>query len=86
MQTAVTVQEFDMLLMWFDNSKKAQADKIKDACVRYEAKFEESATLVYVNMDQYDESLVIAGLDIVGARNVLKHHFQVGRLDKKYKV
>lgn len=67
-------------LMWCDADKKTtQADKIRAAVAAYKRKFGQSPTTVYVNMDQYDEGLEIDGLDIVGARNVLPHHLQVGK-------
>jgi hypothetical protein len=78
--TAFTKKRKPMLLMWYDADKKTtQADKIKAAVAAYRRKFGQPATTVYVNMGQYDEALEIDGLDIVGKRNVLPHHLQVGR-------
>ena len=66
----------NLFLLWYD--KTPLAAKIEAATRRYQQKFGQPANLVLVNAKQFDPALTLPGVEIKPARNVLKHHLQVG--------
>jgi hypothetical protein len=60
-----------------DNSTLEQ--RIAGAVASYRRKFGQEANLVYVPLGEYDESVQVDGLRIVGRKDVLKKHVQVAR-------
>jgi hypothetical protein len=67
-------------LLWFDGSTSRTAqDKIAAAVKRYHNKFGVQPNACYVNSDLLTvETVEVQGLHIIGAANVLPHHFFLG--------
>ena len=70
-------------LLWYDNDPKRSLEaKIVAAVERYEAKFGKRPNACYVNPASLNAGAVqVKGLRVVGAENVLPHHFFVGVLE-----
>ena len=59
--------------------KGAISDTILEALASYEQHHGVKANYVKINADDYDEGIVIDGVEIIGVRNVLKGHAYAGR-------
>jgi hypothetical protein len=68
-------------LLWYDaDPKRDLAEKVARAADRYHVKFGRRPNLCYVNSGQLDgqAGAEVNGVRLIGAPNVLKHHFWVG--------
>lgn len=67
-------------LMWFDNDpKRALCDKIRQAAIRYQAKFGQKPTACYLNdLDFEGQSESVNGIRLLPSRSVLRHHLWIG--------
>lgn len=65
-----------MYMMWYDDSKRSQADKIKQAVDVYTQRFGVVPTVALVNPDEVVE---VDGVVVRGASNVRKCNIWVGR-------
>ena len=67
-------------LLWLDTDPKRDlADKVATAADRYQFKFGQRPNLCYVHTSALDTgSVELDGVRVVGAKNVLKHHFWIG--------
>ena len=67
-------------LLWFDGSSERTAqEKIAAAVERYRTKFGVRPNACYVNPDLLTaERVEVKGVHIVGAANILPHHFFLG--------
>lgn len=68
-----------LFLFWYDPGNSTLEQRITGAVASYRRKFEQEPNLVYVPLPEYDESIQVDGLRIVGRRDVLKKHIQVAR-------
>ena len=66
--------------MWFDDDpKRTLEEKVKRATRAYRDKFGHAPNRCFVNKGQLDgQKINLNGLKVVGARNVLRHHFWLG--------
>lgn len=67
-------------LMWFDNDPDRNlSDKIRQAAVRYQAKFGQKPTACYLNeVDFEGQSDSCNGIRLLPSRSVLRHHLWIG--------
>lgn len=64
-----------MYMMWFDDSKKSQAEKIKEAVAAYRAHFHTPPNVVLVNADEMTEA---PGVTVRAASYVRRFNLWVG--------
>ena len=66
-------------LLWFDaDPKRDLADKVGRAAARYQQKFGARPNVCYIHQSQMNGIKEVEGVRLVGAHNVLKHHFWIG--------
>ncbi len=67
-------------LLWFDaDPKRDLTEKVARAADRYQVKFGRRPNLCYVHTSALELSSVeLGGVRVVGAENVLRHHFWIG--------
>lgn len=67
-------------LLWFDNDPQRKlADKINRAVTRYQTKFGRRPTTCYISSADFDgRTDEIAGVRLLPAADVRRHHFWVG--------
>jgi len=67
-------------LLWFDaDPKRDLAEKVARAVDRYRFKFGRRPNLCYVNPSTLGQGpIVLEGIRLLPAPNVLKHHFWIG--------
>ena len=67
-------------LLWYDNDpKRSLEDKILAGAQRYQAKFGQFPNTCLVHPTSLGpEQVRVQGLSVVGAQNVLPHHFFLG--------
>ncbi len=69
----------DYGLLWYDADPKAPlTSKVERAVARYEQKFGRRPNACYVHRSNLTEEMEWQGIRVVGAPNVLPHHFWVG--------
>lgn len=66
-------------ILWMDDGEREVAWKIKEAAKCYQSRFGSAATICYANPKDVAEAQLIAGLRVEPRRNILPHHFLVGR-------
>ena len=69
-------------LLWLDaDPKRDLADKVSRAADRYRVKFGQRPTTCYVHESALNGTNVAEfdGVRVIGAHNILKHHFWIGR-------
>jgi len=72
--------QLDFGLLWYDSGKSALTGKVERAAERYQAKFGRRPNVCYVHEGSLERETEWQGVRIVGAANVLPHHFWVGVL------
>ena len=66
-------------LLWLDaDPKRDIADKVARAAARYRQKFGVRPNLCYIHDSQMNGIDEVGGVRLVGAHNVLLHHFWIG--------
>lgn len=70
------MSQYNGNLLWFDTCDIPT--KIKAACAHFRRTRQLEPTIIYLPLSQYDENLTMDGLEIVGAKYVLKNHVEIG--------
>lgn len=70
-------------ILWMDRSDKPLAEKIQDAALAYERKHGAKADTCVLNPAAIPaDGLVVPGITIKTARNILPHHIHIGEAGK----